>query len=76
MPPRLRISLLGEVSIQKEGQPVDGLPSRAAEALFIYLACHPQPVSREKLAELLWAERSPAQALTNLRTILTPVRVS
>lgn len=74
MPPRLRISLLGEVSIQKEGQPVDGLPSRAAEALFIYLACHPHPVSREKLAELLWAERSPAQALTNLRTILTPLR--
>ena len=74
MPPRLRISLLGEVSIQKEGQPVDGLPSRAAEALFVYLACHPQPVSREKLAELLWAERSPAQALTNLRTILTPLR--
>lgn len=74
MPPKLRIFLLGEVSIQKEGQPVHGLPSRAAEALFIYLACHPHPVSREKLAELLWAERSPAQALTNLRTVLTSLR--
>lgn len=74
MPPKLRISLLGEVSIQKGAAPVNGLPSRAAEALFIYLACHPHPIPREKLAELLWAERSPTQALTNLRTILTPLR--
>lgn len=74
MPSKLRISLLGEVSIQKGDAPINGLPSRAAEALFIYLACNPRPVSREKLAELLWAERSPTQALTNLRTILTPLR--
>lgn len=74
MPSKLRISLLGEVSISRGDTPVNGLPSRAAEALFIYLSCHPHPISREKLAELLWAERSPAQALTNLRTILTPLR--
>ena len=53
---------------------VTGLPSRAAEALLIYLVCTPRPVAREKLAELLWAERSPMQALTNLRTVLTALR--
>ena len=70
----LRMSLLGDVSIQLGDDFVTGLPSRAAEALLIYLACNPRPVAREKLAELLWAERSQAQALTNLRTILTPLR--
>lgn len=70
----LRISLLGDVVIQLGDDVVAGLPSRAAEALLIYLVCNPRPVAREKLAELLWAERSPTQALTNLRTILTPLR--
>ena len=70
----LRIALLGDIAIQLGGDTIAGLPSRAAEALLIYLACNPRPVAREKLAELLWAERSAAQALANLRTILTPLR--
>lgn len=70
----LRISLLGDVVIQLGDHMVAGLPSRAADALLIYLVCNRRPVAREKLAELLWAERSPAQALTNLRTILTFLR--
>jgi DNA-binding SARP family transcriptional activator/tetratricopeptide (TPR) repeat protein len=74
MTPTLRISLLGDVAIQLGDEVVAGLPSRAAEALLIYLVCNPRPVAREKLAELLWAERSAVQALTNLRTILTPLR--
>ncbi|HRQ23984.1 MAG TPA: BTAD domain-containing putative transcriptional regulator, partial [Anaerolineales bacterium] len=74
MPPKLRLTLLGEGSIQKGKKMVGGLPSRAAEALFLYLACNRRPVSREKLAELLWADRTSTQGLTNLRTILTPLR--
>ena len=74
MPQKLRLTLLGNVSIQKGKKPVSGLPSRAAEALFIYLACNQRPVTREKLAELLWAERTSTQAFTNLRTILTSLR--
>ncbi|HNS01569.1 MAG TPA: tetratricopeptide repeat protein [Anaerolineae bacterium] len=70
----LRISLLGDVVMQLEDELITGLPSRAAEALLIYLVCNRRPIAREKLAELLWAERSPVQALTNLRTILTPLR--
>lgn len=72
--PKLEFKLLGGSLIQKGTERVGGFPSRAAEALFIYLACHQKPVTREKLAELLWADRSPTQALTNLRTILTALR--
>ena len=70
----LRLSLLGDVSIQLGENPISGLPSRAAEALLIYLVCSERPVGREKLAELLWADRTQTQAMTNLRTILTPLR--
>lgn len=74
MPPKLRLTVLGEVSIQKGKDLVAGLPSRAAQALLLYLACNRRPVTREKLAELLWADRTSLQSLTNLRTILTPLR--
>ena len=70
----LEIRLLGSVSLELEAQPVTGLPSRAAEALLIYLSYQDRPVSRETLAELLWADRTPKQALTNLRTVLTGLR--
>lgn len=71
---RLTIRLLGAVAIELNGRPLRGLPSRAAEALLIYLVCHPQPVPRETLADLLWGERTQKQGLTNLRTILTALR--
>lgn len=70
----LHISLLGDVAIRLGDDVIAGFPSRAAEALLIYLACNPRPVAREKLAELLWAERTAEQALTNLRTVLTILR--
>jgi predicted ATPase/DNA-binding SARP family transcriptional activator len=74
MATQLKITLFGSVSFHKGGEQVSGLPSRAAEALFVYLACVQKPITREKLAELLWADRSPTQSLTNLRTILTSLR--
>src|SRR5690349_10250184 len=74
MSPKLRITLLGEISIQKGQKMITDLPSRAAKALFFYLACNHRSFSRERLAELLWADRDPAQALTNLRTILSSLR--
>lgn len=71
---KLTIRLLGAVAIELNGRPLRGLPSRAAEALLIYLVCHPQPVPRETVADLLWGERTQKQGLTNLRTILTALR--
>jgi predicted ATPase/DNA-binding SARP family transcriptional activator len=70
----LQIYACGSLQILKDGQPVRGFPSRAAEALLVYLACQDRPIGRELLAELLWAERTPQQALTNLRTILAALR--
>lgn len=74
MAKQLKVTLFGSVSFHMGKEQVGGLPSRAAEALFVYLACLQKPVTREKLAELLWADRSPTQSLTNLRTILTALR--
>ncbi|MFQ5435486.1 MAG: BTAD domain-containing putative transcriptional regulator, partial [Anaerolineae bacterium] len=70
----LTIRLLGNVSIELEGQPVAGLPSRKAEALLVYLVCHERPFPREFLADLLWNDRSQKQALANLRSILSSLR--
>jgi len=74
MPPKLRLTLFGDVAIQKGKKKVEGFSSRASEALFLYLACNPRPIARETLAELLWADRTSTQGLTNLRTSLTSLR--
>jgi len=71
---KLRIKVLGEVQITLDERPVTGLPSRKAEALLIYLASHQRPFSREILADLLWDDRPPKQALANLRAILSGLR--
>ena len=71
---KLIIRVLGNTVIELDGRPISGLPSRAAEALLIYLVCHDQPVPRETLVDLLWSERTQKQGLTNLRTILTALR--
>ncbi len=74
MSQKLEIRALGNLSIDLDGKPVAGLPSRAAQALLVYLVSHDRAISRERLAELLWADRTQEQALTNLRTILTPLK--
>ncbi|MCB0165410.1 MAG: tetratricopeptide repeat protein [Anaerolineae bacterium] len=72
---KLIIRLLGNTVIELDGRLIsDSLPSRAAEALLIYLVGHDRPIPRETLADLLWSERTQKQGLTNLRTILTALR--
>ncbi|MCP5098081.1 MAG: tetratricopeptide repeat protein [Chloroflexi bacterium] len=70
----LRVRLLGGFSIEENGQPVSGLPSRKAEALLAYLVCHQRPFPREQLADLLWDDRSQDQSLANLRSLLSGLR--
>jgi predicted ATPase/DNA-binding SARP family transcriptional activator len=70
----LTLRLLGAPLILLDHQPVEGLPSRTAEALLVYLALQEHPVSREFLAEFLWSERTQDQALANLRSILSSLR--
>lgn len=74
MPDRLEIYLLGGLTIKKNGQPIEGLASRKAEALLAYLVCTGRPQSRETLSDMFWDDRSQTKALGNLRVILTSLR--
>lgn len=74
MTQHLILRLLGEATIEHNGQLITELPSRTAEALLFYLVCHERSLPRETLAELLWEERPSNQALANLRSILSSLR--
>ena len=75
-----RSSLVGRTrSATRESQgnseaPISGFASRKVEALLIYLACTRRAQPREFLAELLWDERSQAQAMSNLRQVVFDLR--
>ncbi|MFW6069572.1 MAG: ATP-binding protein [bacterium] len=70
----LTLRLLGPPLVEHDGQPLSDLPSRAAEALLIYLACTGRAHARDVVAEMLWDEREQSQALANLRSILSSLR--
>jgi predicted ATPase/DNA-binding SARP family transcriptional activator len=70
----LSISLLGAPSIALDGRPVRGFVSSKAMALVYYLAASGRPYTREALAGLLWPEVADAQALKNLRDVLSNLR--
>lgn len=72
----LELTLLGETTIQLNGKPATGLPSRKAEAVLLYLSCTQRPYSRELLADFFWDDRSAEQALANLRSLLSGLRRS
>ncbi len=74
MPPALKIRLLGDVSIQYHATPVKKLASRKAVALLAYLAHTRRTHARESLAALLWDARPQAQAMGNLRVVLSSLR--
>jgi DNA-binding SARP family transcriptional activator len=67
----LEIELLGGLTIRRGGAPVTGFASRKAGALLAYLACTGRPHPREVLATMFWDERSQAQAMANLRVVLS-----
>ena len=73
---RFVLRLLGgfELRTADTGSPID-LRSKKARALLTYLALAPaSPVSRERLAALLWPESSEAQARASLRQALATLR--
>lgn len=74
MSSELKIRLLGGFSLELDGKPVSGLPSRKAEALVAYLVCHKRPFPREILADFLWDDRPQEQTLANLRSLLSGLR--
>ncbi|HAE59508.1 MAG TPA: hypothetical protein DCG54_08380 [Anaerolineae bacterium] len=70
----ISILTLGGLEIRKDNQPLSSLASRKAEALLVYLAAEDKAHPREVLADLLWDDRSTAQALGNLRVLLNSLR--
>lgn len=74
MSDQLRIITLGGLTIECGGAPVEGLASRKAEALLIYLACNRRAHARDVLADLLWDDMPPDRARGNLSVLLTSLR--
>lgn len=70
----LALSLLGQVTLLKDGVPLDQFRSQREVALLVYLAQTGGEHRRDFVAELLWNGRSTQQALSNLRTVLSRVR--
>ena len=80
----LEISTFGGLSIKVKGKPDSKLATLEAEALLVYRASTGMPVPLQALAELLWPDRSPELALSNVRGALaslhrllgTPIPIS
>ncbi|MGD8475493.1 MAG: BTAD domain-containing putative transcriptional regulator, partial [Anaerolineae bacterium] len=72
---RLSVRLLGTLQITLEGTPATGFQSNKERALLAYLSEESQqPHTREKLAGLLWPERTESAARNNLRRALSNLR--
>ena len=70
----LSLGLLGSFRLETNaGAPVL-LPTKRAKALLAYLALHPKPQARSKLAALLWEDSSDDKALESLRQALSALR--
>ncbi len=72
---RVKVTLLGGFEARfASGEPVS-LPTKKAQALLAYLGVRPgQSHPRDKLAALLWGEKSDAQARGGLRNALVALR--
>ncbi|MCV3272042.1 alpha/beta fold hydrolase [Roseobacter sinensis] len=68
----LRISLLGELTVTRNGAPVALPASRKARAVLGYLAATARPVRRERLCELFW--ELPDDPRSALRWALSKLR--
>ena len=76
MPKKLKLALLGNVEIRRDGLPVTDFKSRKAQALLCYLAVTGHPHARPTLAGLLWGDMPEAKARMNLSQALSNLRRS
>ncbi|MGH2841570.1 MAG: AfsR/SARP family transcriptional regulator [Solirubrobacteraceae bacterium] len=72
----LRVSLLGEVALELDGQALAPPASPAARALLGWLALHPGAHSRADLAAQLWPELGEDEARATLTTALSQLEVT
>jgi DNA-binding SARP family transcriptional activator/predicted ATPase/Tfp pilus assembly protein PilF len=69
----IHVRLLGAVQVERDGKPIEGFRSRKALALLGYLAVQDQPVSRERLIDLLWEDKTESQGRNNLSWVLNKI---
>ena len=69
----LRLNLFGRFRLTRDQQPI-ALPTRKSESLFAFLALHPGPHSRARLAAMFWPDAEPAAARASLRSALSSLR--
>lgn len=70
----LEVKLFGGITFILDGQPVRSVPTRAAQALLVYLLHQNHPVERERLIDLFYQASTPKQASANLRSTLSRLR--
>lgn len=74
MPP-LTLHLLGDLQMRSESGSLISISAKKSQALLAYLGLKPaQPVSRDKIATLLWSSTGPEQARQSLRQTLSTIR--
>ena len=72
---QLRISTLGGLRVEVDGRALDDVPAKG-HALLAHLAVVGAPVTRSRLAGLLWSDMPEAAARANLRLTLSKLRSS
>src|SRR5512137_2079287 len=74
-PVRVRLFWLGHPRIELNAEPVH-LDTRKTTALLVHLSMTDHPVSRERLAALLWPDFDQVRAPANLRRSLATLRAA
>jgi DNA-binding SARP family transcriptional activator len=70
----LRVSLIGEIQLELDGERLDPLRSGRAKSLLAWMAVHPGVHPRSRLAGLFWPNVLEESARTSLRTTLATLR--
>ncbi len=70
----LRVSVLGELSLEADGRPLDQIASHRARSLLGWLAVHPGLHPRGRVAGVFWPEVLEESARSSLRTTLATLR--
>lgn len=71
----IQLTLLGGFGLRRANRGDVRLPTRKAEALLAFLACHPgEKQPRDRLTALLWGDRSDRQARHSLSQTLLSLR--
>jgi DNA-binding SARP family transcriptional activator/pimeloyl-ACP methyl ester carboxylesterase/class 3 adenylate cyclase len=70
----LSVSVLGELSLEADGRPLDQIASRRARSLLGWLAVHPGMHPRARVASVFWPEVLDDSARSSLRTSLATLK--